>query len=209
MLDKHFQVNITIRCKSADVVALAGSFAEHIEANCADVVDSIEVNTHVYASKSYTMATTLAPATTLSPAIEPAPVPEPPVQDEKPKRSRKTKFEPAVKAVEVSIPVVDLHPDTVAELNAVAAAQGELPLPEVEGAEIQVTLEEPAEVITTYSAPRELTRDDGFSALRGLIERKGNDAAKAALAKLGYVKFSDVPTERMGELLDAVDEVGA
>jgi len=200
MLDKHFQVNITIRCKSADVVALAGSFAKHVEANHADVVDSIEVNTHVYASKPYTTATTL------SPAIEPAPVPESPVQDEKPKRGR-GRVKPEIR--EVSIPVADIHPDTVAELNAAAVAQGEPPLPEVEGAEVEVTLEEPAEVITTYSPPRELTRDDGFSALRGLIERKGNDAAKAALAKLGYVKFSDVPTERMGELLDAVDEVGA
>jgi hypothetical protein len=157
-------------------------------------VDSIDVSTNVYAAKSYTTATTL------SPAVEPAPVPEPPVQGETPKRTRKPKPSPAN--------------GDYAEKVFYPEQQADLPLPAVEGAEAA-----PAETVTTYAAPevtepanagtRELTRDDGFSALRGLIERKGNDAAKAALAKLGYVKFSDVPTERMGELLDAVDEVGA
>lgn len=201
MLDKHFQVNIAIRCTSADVVALAGSFAEHVEANHAGVVDSIEVNTHVYASKSYTTATTI------SPAIEPAPVPEPPVQDEKPKRGR-GRVKPEIR--EVSIPVADIDPASVAEMNAAAAAQGEMPLPEVEGAEVEVTLETPAEVVEpTNAGTRELTRDDGFSALRALIDSHGNDAAKRALAKLGQVKFSDVPTDRMAELLAAVAEQAA
>lgn len=200
MLDKHFQVNITIRCKSADVVALAGSFAEHIEANCAGVVDSIEVNTHVYASKSYTAEMTLSPQREETPQPDKPDAPAP--ADDKPRVTRTRKPRPAPANGDYAEKV--FYPEQ----------QADLPLPAVEGAEAA-----PAETVTTYAAPevtepanagtRELTRDDGFSALRGLIERKGNDAAKAALAKLGYVKFSDVPTERMGELLDAVDEVGA
>jgi hypothetical protein len=201
MLAKHFQVNITIRCTSADVVALAGSFAEHVEANHAAAVDSIEVNSHVYASKPYTTATTL------SPAIEPVPVPEPPVQGQNPpptKPARKAgRVKPEIR--EVSIPVTDLHLDTVADLNAMAEAQGELPLPEVEGAEVEVTLEEPAEVIEPAPAStRELTRDDVFEALRALLTDYGNAAAKAALSTVGQAKFSDVPTDKLGDLFESI-----
>jgi hypothetical protein len=98
--------------------------------------------------------------------------------------------------VEVAIPVADLHPDTVAELNAYAEAQGQ---PALEGADAEVV-----EPVT--SSTRTLGRQDVFNALRALLTEKGNTAALGALAKVGASRFTEVKDDKLADLFDAIEE---
>jgi hypothetical protein len=212
MLKKTFYATLSVSCTDPAVVAKLGEFAGHLEANHPDIYNlHVETRTTSFSEDGLGLAIG-------------APPPPPPPRDDTPadkpnapapapaKRTRKAK-EPVVVSgtvTEVAIAVSDIHPDSVAEMNAAAVAQGELPLPEVEGAEaegaeVEVTLAEPAEVIEPAPAStRELTRDDVFEALRALLTDYGNAAARAALSTVGQVKFSDVPSDKLGDLFDAI-----
>ncbi|MFN7883269.1 MAG: hypothetical protein ACK5PF_09685 [bacterium] len=213
MLKKTFYATLSVSCTDPAVVAKLGEFADHLEANHPDIENiHVRSETNGYRLTPGCEALGSTIGAPFPPAADPATAPV--WTDAKPK-SRKPRapkngdyaekvFYPE-EVTEVAIAVSDIHPDSVAEMNAAAVAQGELPLPEVEGAEVEVTLADPAEVIEPAPAStRELTRDDVFEALRALLTDYGNAAAKAALSTVGQVKFSDVPSDKLGDLFDAI-----
>lgn len=184
-MKKTFHAALNLTTSEPNVIAEVGAFADMLEQKYGATFESMSVSTnaHGYRDEGPVHIGSYPPRYRAETTQEPAPAPEPKV------KKGRVKPETREPEIEVSIPVADLAPETVAELERMA-----------EEAEAAEAAPEPE-----LTAP-ELTRDDGFSALRALIDSHGNDAAKRALAKLGHVKFSDVPTDRMGDLLEAVAE---
>lgn len=179
-MKKSYSATLELSATDPNVIAEVGAFADALEQKYGTALTHMSVCTTARGNNVVRIGS--------FPPIRPADFApqEPPAPEPKAKKGR-VKPEIREPEVEVSIPVADLAPETVAELERMAE--------EAEAAEAKPEL-----------TAHELTRDDGFSALRSLIDSHGNDAAKRALAKLGHVKFSDVPTNRMAELLEAVAE---
>lgn len=179
---KTFTACLNVTTTNANVIAELGAFADAMEERYGRDLTGMALNTD---ARGYW------PEEFEGPCVVGAfahPLADPDAAPPKPKRGRPKK---------VVEPKADTQPTTD-------------PAPEesaVEGDEAEVEVEEAAPTATDAPpAVEPPTRDDGFSALRALIDAKGNDAAKAALKSIGHIKFSDVPTESMIELLAAVQE---
>lgn len=189
-MNKKFSVNLRILTTNPDVIALIGNVADAIEKSYEKDILDMEVHTSTTAQKEYGYGSTLG---TPTPPAEPDPgevevpqAPEPP-KAETPRKRGRVKPEVREPAPEPSAPEnMELPP----------------PEPAIEGADAEVV-----EPVT--SSTRELTRDDVFEALRGLVVGKGNAAAVRALQVVGVSKFSDCPTDRLADLFDAIQKEAA